>query len=185
MEILARPTLALGLVLAAACSDVSGATGPPPQACHANPAGDDDAGDAGDDDDDAGAGSACRPGDADGVNGGCYAFALTVSDTGFSPIILKAQNAGQVTVTLRNTGTSPHGFTVGCIDTSGLNGCPAQTCFPGNSSIPAVAPGASASATFVTPNPEGIYVFRSEVPGDSQVAGDGGVSGLWGQFVVQ
>jgi hypothetical protein len=41
------------------------------------------------------------------------------------------------------------------------------------------------STTFVTPNPEGIYNFRSDVAGDSTVQSDGGVSGLWGQFILQ
>ena len=42
--------------------------------------------------------AAASPRDTDGVIGGCYAFDLAVDDTGFTPIILKAQNLGQVTL---------------------------------------------------------------------------------------
>ena len=122
--------------------------------------------------------------DTDGLNGGCYTFDLTVTDTGFSPVILKAQNLGLVTLHLTNAGTKPHDFVMGCIPVS-FPGCPAQSCFSSAANIPSVAPGGSATATFATPNPEGIYLFRSDVNGDSQVDADGGASGLVGQFVVQ
>jgi hypothetical protein len=181
----------LGAPLAFGCSNVSGTPGDMGQSClmplavdggNIDSAADGgNAGGAGE----AGAASGCSPGDSDGINGSCYAFVLTVNDTGFSPIILKAQNLAQVTLTLKNTGTKPHDFSAGCIATANLNGCPPQTCFPAAAAISAVPAGGSSTATFITPNPEGIYIFRSDLPGDSQVASDGGVSGLWGQFVVQ
>ena len=174
-------SLALALGGAYGCSDVSGTpadAGPNCTAASGN----------GDDDSDAGADSGesvCKPGDADGVNGGCFAFTITVDDNGFSPIILKAENNAKVVVAVKNAGTKPHDFSVGCISTSNLRGCPPQTCFPAASTIPSISPGASASVSFVTPNPEGIYVFRSDLASDSQIESDGGLSGIWGQFVIQ
>ena len=177
----------LGLVAAGSdCSDVAGSPGNVGDsgACITNPAGDDGGGDGGGGGDD-GSSSSCIPSDSDGIVGGCYAFDVTVDDTGFSPIILKAQNLATVTVTLRNTGTRPHDFVIGCIPIS-YPGCPPQQCFSAGANIPSLAPGQSATATFTTPNPEGIYDFRSDVAGDSQLdSDDGGVTGIWGQFVVQ
>jgi len=195
---LAKGSLLLSLVSIALvavgtphCSNVSGATTTSTNpTCHANPAGDDDGGDDDDDDGDGGddgddGGSACKPGDADGINGGCYAFAVTVTDMGFLPLILKAQNDGTVTLTVTNKGTKPHDFVVDCLPTPNVEGCPAQSCFPAAATMKAIAAGATATTSFVTPNPEGIYIFRSDVSGDSTVEADGGVSGLWGQFVIQ
>jgi hypothetical protein len=164
------------------CSNVAGSVGAGGGAgpCTTSPVGDDDSDDGGDDD----SGSPCAPPDSDGINGGCYAFDLTVDDTTFSPIILKAQNLGQVTLHLTNMGTKPHDFVVGCIPVS-YPGCPSSTCFPSAADIAPVAPGATATATFTVPNPEGIYTFRSDVAGDSTLEADGGMNGLWGQFVVQ
>src|SRR5262245_43227466 len=68
-----------------------------------------------DDDDDGG----CGPPDQDGVLGGDYSFEVSVNDTGFDPVILKAQNSGKVTVKLKNTGTKPHGFAVQCLTIQG------------------------------------------------------------------
>jgi hypothetical protein len=109
---------------------------------------------------------------------------VTVDDTGFSPIILKAQNNAQVTITLKNAGSKPHDFVMGCVAIS-YPGCASQFCFPAEANIPPVPPGGTATATFATPHVEGIYNFQSSLPGDSQVSSDGGISGLWGQFVVQ
>jgi hypothetical protein len=189
---LASLVAGLGLVFAVShCSDVAGSPGNVGEAgaCITNPAGDDGGGgdDAGGDDgggDDGGSVNPCAPPDSDGIVGGCYVFQVTVDDTGFSPVILKAQNLGKVAVTLTNNGTKPHDFVLGCIPIS-FAGCPPQECFAASANIPPVAPGHSATSTFVTPNPEGIYDFRSDVAGDSQVEADGGVSGIWGQFVVQ
>jgi hypothetical protein len=121
-----------------------------------------------------GAASACS-GDADGLQGGNVTLDLEISDTAFSPAILKAENLARVTLTLKNTGTLPHDFVVACIATPNGNGCPATSCFPDGGAIGPLAPGASTTATFSTPNPEGIYDFRSDLPGDMQT----------GQFVVQ
>jgi hypothetical protein len=117
----------------------------------------------------------CGPADGDGVNGGNVTLDLTVTDDAFSPIILKAQNLSTVTLTLSNAGTRPHDFVVDCLPTPNANGCPTTSCFPDAAAIGPVLPDASATTTFVTPNPEGIYTFRSDQPGDTQT----------GQFVVQ
>jgi hypothetical protein len=185
---------AAGFLPTAGCSDVSGSGGGQGLtvvvcAGDAGGAGNDDAGggdDAGDDSaaaDEAGA-SPCAPPDSDRLIGGCYAFDLTVDDTGFSNTILKAQNVGQVTITLTNAGTTPHDLVVDCMPIQAA-GCPPQWCFPASANIAPVAPGATASTTFVTPFVEGTYDFRSDVGSDSQSESDGGLRGLWGQFLVQ
>ena len=138
----------------------------------------------GDDASDDGGGSPCVAPDSDGVIGGCYVFDVTVTDTGFSPIILKAQNDAEVTIHLTNAGTKPHALEVGCIPIS-YPGCPSTMCFPSGARIPSVPPGSSATTLFIVPHVEGIYDFLSLVGTDSTTAEDGGVSGLWGQFVVQ
>jgi hypothetical protein len=113
--------------------------------------------------------------DSDGNQGGNDTLDLAVSDTAFTPTILKTQNRATVTLTLKNTGTKPHDFVLGCIATPNTNGCPVTSCFPDASTIGPLPPDASATATFVTPNPEGIYNFRSDLSDDRQA----------GQFVVQ
>jgi hypothetical protein len=118
---------------------------------------------------------ACGSSDADGITGGSYTFDLQVSDTAFTPVVLKAQNLASVTVNLTNTGTRPHDFALECLATPNDNGCPSTSCFPDASTIGPLAPDASSTATFTTPNPEGIYVFHSDLPGDTQT----------GQFIVQ
>jgi hypothetical protein len=173
----------VALVPFVGCSNVAGNVQGPDGGCPAGGSGDDGGGDTSSGDD-AGS-SACSPGDSDGLIGGCFLFDVTVTEQGFTPVILKAQNLGEVTLVLHNDGTSPHDFVVDCIPTPNGQGCPATSCFPPGASIPELAPGASATTTFVTPNPEGIYNFRSDVGTDSQEESDGGVSGLWGQFVVQ
>jgi hypothetical protein len=130
------------------------------------------------------AGGGCASGDGDGLNGGDFTFALTVSDTAFAPTILKAQNLAHVTLTMTNVGTKPHDFVIDCIPTPNSNGCPTTSCFV-DAGIPPVAPDASATQSFATPNPEGIYTFRSDLPGDTQTTADGGTVGLVGQFIVQ
>jgi len=129
-----------------------------------------------------GSGSCAK--DQDGLSGGTYTFLLKVSDTAFTPTILSAQNAAQVTLTLENTGSKPHDFVVDCLPTPNSTGCPTESCFPDGGATGPVAPGATAKTTFVTP-PDGLYVFRSNVGSDSRVAADGGVTGLAGQFNVQ
>jgi hypothetical protein len=116
------------------------------------------------------AGGACGTSDADGITGGSFTFELAVSDTAFAPLILKAQNGSSVTLTVKNAGTKPHDFVIGCIV---ANGC--TSCFPDEAKVAAVAPGASTTVTFTTPAVEGIYDFRSDVSGD----------GFSGQFILQ
>src|SRR5262245_8635046 len=66
-----------------------------------------------DDDDDPTKSGMCFP-DADGLTGGAYTIALTVTDTGFSKNVISTQDNSMVTLTLKNDGTKPHGFEVGC-----------------------------------------------------------------------
>jgi hypothetical protein len=126
----------------------------------------------------------CQPDDADGVLGGDVAFELTVDDTGFSPAILAAQNLANVTLTLHNAGAKPHDFVLDCMPTPNPNGCPYTSCFPSRATISAVAPGASAMATFVVPNPEGIYDYHSSIAGDAPPICMAGLDGC-GQFIVK
>jgi hypothetical protein len=129
-------------------------------------------------------GDTCRPDDADGVIGGRVTFDLTVDDTGFSPSILPAQNQTVVTLTLHNVGTKPHGFVIDCMPTPNDDGCPAESCFPAQAALGSVEPGASATTEFVTPNPEGIYYYHSDLPGDAETPCRAGARGC-GQFQVK
>lgn len=127
---------------------------------------------------------ACYP-DNDGINGGSYTIELAVDDTGFlataadagTKDIIATQNDAQVTLTLTNTGTKPHGFQVGCTSVCPAYatlpaGCSPSACFPSNAAIAPIAPGASATITFDTPTPDGIiYPFTSNEPDDSSVPG--------------
>jgi hypothetical protein len=115
-------------------------------------------------------GSACFT-DANGISGGDDTFEVTVTDTGYSKTILQTENLAQVTLTLTNAGTKAHGFEVECMPTTAPAGCPTTSCFPSDSTIAPLAPGATKTVTFDTPNPEGIYTFRSGGPDDSGVAG--------------
>jgi len=126
----------------------------------------------------------CQPDDADGVVGGSVTFDLTVDDVGFSPAILPAQNLTNVTLTLHNAGTKPHDFVIDCLATPNDNGCPTTSCFPPAASIPTIAPGASATTMFVTPNPEGLYSFHSDLQGDAVTPCTAGAQGC-GQFQVK
>lgn len=117
----------------------------------------------------------CALDDADGLVGGDYRFEVSVDDLAFSPVILKSQNDAEITLTLTNAGTTPHNLVIDCIPTPNDNGCPAEACFPSGANVPTLAPGESATVTFVTPLPEGIYDFRSTLPGDTQS----------GQFILQ
>jgi hypothetical protein len=121
-----------------------------------------------------GPGDTCA-GYQDGISGGTYRLSLTVTDDGFGPIILKAQDNATVILTVTNAGTRPHDFVVDCMPTPNGDGCPTTSCFPDEAAVGPLDPGASATTTFATPHPEGIYVFRSDLPGDT----------MTGQFVVQ
>ena len=128
-----------------------------------------------DDDDDPTNGGMCFP-DSDGLTGGSYTLALTVTDTGFSKAI-NTQNNAMVTLTLTNAGTTPHGFTVDCVSVLSAYPklpamCPTTSCFPDDSTIPPIAPGASQTITFSTPTADNlIYPFGSSEPSDSAVVG--------------
>jgi hypothetical protein len=104
--------------------------------------------------------------DSDGVSGGDAGFALTVTDDAFSPGILKCQNLANVTLTMTNAGTRKHDFVIDCMGSA---------CFPDAATMPPLGPDASATVQFVAPYPEGIYTFRSGLPGDTQT----------GQFILQ
>ncbi len=117
----------------------------------------------------------CGSADQDGVNGGNFVFDLTVDDDAFVPRELPAQNLANVTLTLTNKGTRPHDFVVACLPTPNDNNCPTTSCFADAAAIGPLSPDASTTRTFVTPNPEGTYTFRSNLPGDTQT----------GQFIVQ
>jgi hypothetical protein len=128
--------------------------------------------------------SVCYP-DNDGINGGSFTIDLVVDDTGFTASdvdagaknIITTQNDAQVTLTLTNKGTTPHGFEVQCTSVcpsySNLPaGCSPLACFPANSTIAPIAPGASTTITFDTPTPDGLqYPFKSSEPSDSTVPG--------------
>ena len=116
----------------------------------------------------------CFP-DTDGINGGSYVFDLTVDDTGFSKTILSTENDATVTLTLKNTGTKPHGFVVACTNVTPAYptvpaGCPDLACFPSNAFIAPLNPGESKTITFDTPTPDGLdYPFSSSDPSDCAV----------------
>ncbi|MGC4095146.1 MAG: hypothetical protein QM756_45955 [Polyangiaceae bacterium] len=117
----------------------------------------------------------CEPDDADGIIGGDRNFVLVVDDAAFDPLILKTQNSANVTLTLENHGTVPHGFQIDCLATPNQDGCPLESCFESESTIAPVAPGETGTASFVTPRVEGIYTFRAGSDAEAPT----------GQFVVQ
>ena len=121
--------------------------------------------------------------DADGLTGGPYTINLTVDDNGFSKTVLNTQNDATVTFTLTNSGTKPHGFVVDCASVTTVYPnlpaqCPSMICFPSNSTIAPIAPGASTTIMFFTPTPDNIiYPFKSSEPSDAAVPGLNG--GQW------
>jgi hypothetical protein len=148
-------------------------------------------------------GDSCNPGDQDGVTGatsGTDVVLVSVNDTEFTvggvdsgstaPNIA-VQNLTTVMLTLTNTGTKPHGMQIACIPTGLPAGCPSMSCFPANANIPALAPGASVTTTYVTPAVEGAYQFTDPasdvdggVPADGGVTADGGITGPVGELVL-
>jgi hypothetical protein len=139
----------------------------------------------------------CNPGDQDGVTGatsGTDVVLVSVNDTEFTvggvdsgstePNIA-VQNLTTVMLTLTNTGSQPHGMQIACIPTGLPAGCPTTSCFPGNADIPALAPGASVTTTYVTPAVEGTYQFTDPASdADGGIPADGGVTGPVGEFVL-
>jgi len=121
--------------------------------------------------------TACTPDDADGIISEPARLVVTVTDTEFSPRILAAQNSSDVTLTLDNQGTTPHGFVIDCLPTPNRDGCPTESCFSSQAQIEPLAPGESTRITFVTPLVEGIYGFHSGGSEDTDPEP--------GQFIVQ
>jgi hypothetical protein len=120
-------------------------------------------------------GDACKPDDADGIIGGRTPFDVTVDDGEFAPKIFSAQNRATVILKLTNVGSTPHGFTIGCLPTPNTDGCPSKSCFPEASTIAPLDPGEEATATFEVPLVEGLYTVSTGVEGDLPEA----------QFIVQ
>jgi hypothetical protein len=113
--------------------------------------------------------------DQDGVVGGNYTFEITVDDSDFSPTaIWKTQNVADVTLSLKNEGTRPHGFRVRCLAVASAPS--GMSCFPKSASVAPLDPGASATTKFRVPYPEGIY----DVDDGTDVP-----SGPTGQFIIQ
>ncbi|HWZ91992.1 MAG TPA: hypothetical protein VNW92_24175 [Polyangiaceae bacterium] len=138
-------------------------------------------------------GTSCNPDDQDGILGGKMTVLLSVSDTGFAvggvdsgstePNVA-VENKSQVTLTLTNVGTMPHGLRIACIPSGLPAACPAESCFPDAANIAPLAPGESATVTFVTPAQEGAYPFTSDEQADAAADTDAGVPALVGQFVL-
>jgi hypothetical protein len=126
----------------------------------------------------------CYPGDVNQL-AGFYTIDLAVNDTGFllggpdagAPSIIETANDTSVTLTLTNIGTTPHGFAVGCTSVCSVYpnlpaGCAPRACFPANSTVAPLAPGASATITFTPLLAGGLtYPFTSNEPNDSTIPG--------------
>jgi hypothetical protein len=127
--------------------------------------------------------NACFP-DHDGINGGDYTFDVTVDDSGFSKTVFSCQNDARVTLTLKNTGTKPHGFEIECTSVTPAyptvpKGCPTVACFDGALIAP-LAPGASKTIVFDTPTPDNLlYPVRSSAADDCSVPGLNGAGSQW------
>ena len=115
-------------------------------------------------------GGACSQPDQDGVIGGSYTFEVDVSDTAFSPVVLKAQNAGKVTLTVKNVGTKPHDFVVQCLT---VQGCLA--CFPDAAKVGPLDAGASATVTFTAPSSGASCAFPGGAT-DTEMTNSSGVA---------
>jgi len=127
----------------------------------------------------------CFP-DNDGIDDQTYSIDIAVDDEGFTAgsgadagpkKIISTQNDSEVTLTLTNDGTRPHGFRVDCVSVCSAYptlpaGCSPLACFPSGATISPIDPGTSTTVTFVTPTPDGlIYPFSSGAPGDDSVPG--------------
>jgi hypothetical protein len=145
-----------------------------------------------DDDEDPFASGMCFP-DADGLTDDPIQIELTVTDTGFSKKVLTSQDNSRITLTLKNDGSKPHGFRVGCASVLEAypnvpDRCPKVTCFPGSiaegddgdsvadddaempASIEPIEPGDSKTIMFITPTTDNvIYPFTSNSPDDESV----------------
>jgi len=126
---------------------------------------------------DAKSGDACTPDDADGIVDEPSPLLVVVTDREFKPKILTTQNSSEITLTLDNQGTTPHSFVVDCLPTPNSDGCPMQSCFPSEAKVEPVLPGEKTRVVFESPLVEGIYVFHSDVPEDTELGS--------GQFIIQ
>jgi hypothetical protein len=135
---------------------------------------------------DDGGGPGCFP-DNDCKNNVPATIDLVVDDTGFyagSPdsgadtdagmkTVITTQNSSPIIFPLTNTGTMPHGFTVGCASVLSAYpdlpaGCPSRVCFPADSTVGPLDPGATKTVTFQTPPPDNLaYPFKSNATGDA------------------
>jgi len=153
-----------------------------------------------DDDEDPFANGMCFP-DADGLTDDPIKIELTVDDTKFSKNVISSQDNSLITLTLKNEGTKPHGFAVGCASVLDAypnvpDRCPKVTCFSGSTpdgddgdsvadddaEMPAridpIEPGESKTIMFITPTTDNvIYPFTSNSPDDESVEGLNG--GQW------
>jgi len=134
-----------------------------------------------------GDGGDCYP-DNDGITNVPETVDVVVDDRGFYPgspdsgayadagmkTVIATQNSSTVTFTLTNRGTQPHGFEVECTSVLSVYpslpaGCSSTACFPSDSTIAPLAPGATKTVTFVTPVPDNLnYPFKSSAPGDAK-----------------
>jgi len=120
-----------------------------------------------------GAGDPCTPEDADGVLGTDATFERSIDDTQFLPAgnaLIKVQNLSRITLTIRNEGVKPHSFVVDCLPTPNDLGCAQKSCFPDAARIPRIEPSSSVTVTFTAPRVEGLYTYRSNLPGDAQTS---------------
>lgn len=132
-----------------------------------------------DDDDDIPPGS-CIPDDQDGVVGGNNTVKLYITDTSFNVGTadsgqrnIAVQNSANVTLTITNAGSKPHGFSIACRPTDLPAMCNMPTsCFPTGANVAAIDPGDSVSVEFKTPVVEGEYRFTSDEPGDDALVGE-------------
>jgi len=143
-----------------------------------------------------GDGGDCYP-DNDGINNVPTPVDVVVNDTGFYPgspdagvdtdagmkTVITTQNSSTITLTLTNMGTKEHGFEVECTSVRPAYpnlpvGCSPTACFPSDSTIAPIAPGASKTVTFVTPVPDNLlFPFKSSAPGDANTPGLNGSDG--------
>lgn len=78
---------------------------------------------------------------------------IRLTDMGFAPDRIQSTNGHDLTVTLVNAGTRPHGFVIAPLDIQAL-----------------LQPGETTIVTITSP-PLGDYTFTSDAPGDDDMTG--------------